>query len=75
MGDVGSAGQSEGRRDIPWIWKSPGVLHNNDAGLQDCEFLLALSFEFFSSRHYQVYASNGARPEREHPDGQKSFLC
>ncbi|KIK33966.1 hypothetical protein CY34DRAFT_98770, partial [Suillus luteus UH-Slu-Lm8-n1] len=36
MGDVGSAGQSEGRRDIPWIWKSPGVLHNNDAGLQDC---------------------------------------
>ncbi|KAG1726126.1 hypothetical protein EDD22DRAFT_982820 [Suillus occidentalis] len=23
MGDVGSAGQSEGRRDIPWIWKSP----------------------------------------------------
>ncbi|KAG1906246.1 uncharacterized protein F5891DRAFT_1125633 [Suillus fuscotomentosus] len=36
MGDAGSAGQSEGRRDIPWIWKAPGVLHNNDAGLQDC---------------------------------------
>ncbi|KAG2120466.1 uncharacterized protein F5147DRAFT_766387 [Suillus discolor] len=36
MGDVGSAGQSEGRHNIPWIWKAPGVLHNNDAGLQDC---------------------------------------
>ncbi|KAG1800650.1 hypothetical protein EV424DRAFT_1474814 [Suillus variegatus] len=34
MGDA--VGQSEGRRDIPWIWKAPGVLQNNDAGLQDC---------------------------------------
>ncbi|KAG1792970.1 uncharacterized protein HD556DRAFT_1432424 [Suillus plorans] len=31
MGDAGSVGQSEGRHDIPWIWKAPGVLHNNDA--------------------------------------------
>ncbi|KAG1732569.1 hypothetical protein EDB19DRAFT_2003561 [Suillus lakei] len=34
IGDA--AGQSEGRCDIPWIWKAPGVLQNNDVGLQDC---------------------------------------
>lgn len=49
MGDAGSAGQSEGRRDIPWIWKAPGVLHNNDVGLQDCKLLLVRSLELFSS--------------------------
>ncbi|KAG1729013.1 hypothetical protein EDB19DRAFT_2027845 [Suillus lakei] len=30
------AGQSEGRCDIPWIWKALGVLQNNDVDLQDC---------------------------------------
>ncbi|KAG2088555.1 uncharacterized protein F5147DRAFT_658674 [Suillus discolor] len=35
LGDIGP-GQSEGARDISWIWKAPGALHNDDAGLQDC---------------------------------------
>ncbi|KAG2114131.1 hypothetical protein DEU56DRAFT_919629 [Suillus clintonianus] len=35
MGDF-IQGQSEGTRDIPWIWKTPGVLRDNDKGLQDC---------------------------------------
>ncbi|KAG2750180.1 hypothetical protein P692DRAFT_20874680 [Suillus brevipes Sb2] len=35
MGDF-IQGQSEGTRDIPWIWKTPGVLRDNDEGLQDC---------------------------------------
>ncbi|KAG1784380.1 uncharacterized protein HD556DRAFT_1435459 [Suillus plorans] len=35
MGDF-IQGQSEGTRDIPWIWKTPGVLQDNDEGLQDC---------------------------------------
>ncbi|KAG1775873.1 hypothetical protein EV702DRAFT_972290, partial [Suillus placidus] len=34
MGDF-IQGQSEGTRDIPWIWKMPGVLQDNDEGLQD----------------------------------------
>ncbi|KAG1857820.1 hypothetical protein F4604DRAFT_1882980 [Suillus subluteus] len=35
MGDF-IQGQSEGTRDIPWIWKTPGVLQDNNEGLQDC---------------------------------------
>ncbi|KAG1846721.1 hypothetical protein C8R48DRAFT_750579 [Suillus tomentosus] len=35
MGDF-IQGQSEGTRSIPWIWKTPGVLQDNDEGLQDC---------------------------------------
>ncbi|KAG1797160.1 hypothetical protein EV424DRAFT_1352893 [Suillus variegatus] len=34
MGDF-IQGQSEGTRGIPWIWKTPGVLQDNDKGLQD----------------------------------------
>jgi hypothetical protein len=37
MGDF-IQGQSEGTRDIPWIWKMPGVLQDNDEGLQDCTY-------------------------------------
>jgi hypothetical protein len=29
-------GQSEGTRDISWIWKAPGALQNDNASLQDC---------------------------------------
>jgi hypothetical protein len=36
LGDI-AHGQTEGTRDISWIWKSPGSLNNHDAGLQDCE--------------------------------------
>ncbi|KAG1720806.1 hypothetical protein EDB19DRAFT_1898410 [Suillus lakei] len=35
MGDF-IQGQSEGTHNIPWIWKTPGVLQDNDKGLQDC---------------------------------------
>ncbi|KAG1753687.1 uncharacterized protein EDB91DRAFT_412177 [Suillus paluster] len=35
LGDI-APGQSEGTRDISWIWKASGALHNDDAGLQDC---------------------------------------
>ncbi|KAG2110058.1 hypothetical protein BD769DRAFT_1630385 [Suillus cothurnatus] len=38
MGDF-IQGQSEvcaSHHDIPWIWKTPGVLQDNDKGLQDC---------------------------------------
>ncbi|KAG2138440.1 uncharacterized protein EDB93DRAFT_1242126 [Suillus bovinus] len=35
MGDF-IQGQSEGTHDIPWIWKTPGVLQDDDEGLQDC---------------------------------------
>ncbi|KAG1817907.1 hypothetical protein EV424DRAFT_1472791 [Suillus variegatus] len=34
MGDF-IQGQSEGTHSIPWIWKTPGVLQDNDEGLQD----------------------------------------
>ncbi|KAG1812343.1 hypothetical protein EV424DRAFT_1473566 [Suillus variegatus] len=36
MGDF-IQGQSEGTRGIPWIWKTPGVLQDNDKGLQDSD--------------------------------------
>jgi hypothetical protein len=36
LGDIAD-GQTEGTRDISWIWKSPGTLNNHDAGLQDCK--------------------------------------
>ncbi|KAG1795573.1 uncharacterized protein BJ212DRAFT_1410388 [Suillus subaureus] len=35
MGDF-IQGRSEGTRSIPRIWKIPGVLQDNDEGLQDC---------------------------------------
>ncbi|KAG2093898.1 uncharacterized protein F5147DRAFT_747869 [Suillus discolor] len=35
LGDIGP-GQSEGTRDISWIWKVLGALDNDNAGLQDC---------------------------------------
>ncbi|KAG2339115.1 hypothetical protein BDR05DRAFT_951418 [Suillus weaverae] len=35
LGDI-APGQSEGTQDISWIWKAPGALHNDDAGIQDC---------------------------------------
>lgn len=35
LGDI-APGQSEGTRDILWIWKAPGALQNDDASLQDC---------------------------------------
>ncbi|KAH0834636.1 hypothetical protein J3R83DRAFT_10143 [Lanmaoa asiatica] len=28
-------GQTEGTRDVSWIWKMPGVLDNSEKGLQD----------------------------------------
>ncbi|KAG2035436.1 hypothetical protein BDR03DRAFT_934910 [Suillus americanus] len=40
MGDF-IQGQSEGTHDIPWIWKTPGVLQDNDEGLQDFDGWLA----------------------------------
>jgi hypothetical protein len=30
-------GQTEGRRDLSWVWKMPGVLGSNDDNLRDCE--------------------------------------
>lgn len=39
LGDI-APGQSEGTRDISWIWKAPGALHDDDAGLRDCMYHL-----------------------------------
>ncbi|KAG2055894.1 hypothetical protein BDR06DRAFT_981634 [Suillus hirtellus] len=44
MGDF-IQGQSEGTHGIPWIWKTPGVLQDNDKGLQDCTYLAHWSEE------------------------------
>ncbi|KAG6370266.1 hypothetical protein JVT61DRAFT_12214 [Boletus reticuloceps] len=35
-------GQTEGTRDLSWIWKMPGIVENSEEGLQDSKWALHL---------------------------------
>ena len=35
-------GQTEGTRDLSWIWKMPGIVENSGEGLQDSKWVLYL---------------------------------
>ncbi|KAG2076654.1 hypothetical protein BDR04DRAFT_1149102 [Suillus decipiens] len=67
MGDF-IQGQSKGTHDIPWIWKTPGALQDNDKGLQDCTWWSGLA----SAQHFKRLAdSEGSRAYAN----QQSALC
>jgi hypothetical protein len=74
MGDF-IQGQSEGTRDIPWIWKTPGVLQDNNEGLQDCTYHDIFEGTVKLTDGWQVFALSGARQERERRVGPKNCCC